>query len=433
MRHATFPHGLNRDALIRWFREGRARSREIFAIPKPDAYYDRPIPLRNPIVFYEGHLPAFAVNTLLKLALRQAPLDAGYEVLFERGIDPHSVEAARPTSDQWPPREDVQAYGVEAERRIEHALYDAVIEDDRVPQLRGAEAAIAILEHEQMHQETLLYMFHEMAYEKKNPRAPLGAPGAPASAGPGRLRPAKAGAPSETVRIPAGIATLGNSGFFGWDNEFPPMQVEVPAFEIDVHNVTNGQYLEYMQATAAPPPHFWARREGEWYWRGMFGLVPLPLDSPVYAMQEEAAAYARWRHKRVPTEAQYHRAAFGTPSGDERLFPWGDEPPDNTRGNFGFTHWDPVPVGSYPAGASAWGVHDLVGNGWEWTSTPFDGFPQFKPMASYPKYSADFFDKQHFVMKGASPATARELIRNSFRNWFRGNYPYVYATFRCAS
>ena len=96
-------------------------------------------------------------------------------------------------------------------------------------------------------------------------------------------------------------------------------------------------------------------------------------------------------------------------------------------------HWDPVPVGSYPAGASAWGVHDLVGNGWEWTSTKFAGFDGFRPMDSYPVYSSDFFDGQHHVIKGASPATGRELVRRSFRNWFRNNYPYLYATFRCAT
>ena len=106
--------------------------------------------------------------------------------------------------------------------------------------------------------------------------------------------------------------------------------------------------------------------------------------------------------------------------------------PDATRGNFDFRHWDPVPVGSHPAGASAWGVEDLAGNGWEWTSTVFHGFPGFAAMASYPEYSADFFDGEHFVVKGASPATGRGLVRRSFRNWFRPHYPYVYATFRCA-
>ena len=94
---------------------------------------------------------------------------------------------------------------------------------------------------------------------------------------------------------------------------------------------------------------------------------------------------------------------------------------------------DPVPVGSFPRGQSAWGVHDLVGNGWEWTGSVFEGFPGFAPLPTYPLYSADFFDGKHWVMKGASPTTAKELVRRSFRNWFRGNYPYVYAKFRLAS
>ena len=420
----------SRERLIGWFREGRARSREVFAIPKPEAYYDRPILLRNPIVFYEGHLPAFAVNTLIKLALREQGVDAGYEILFERGIDPESMDAAKPTSSQWPSRRCIQEYGSKADALIERALAEAIIEDDDVPQLRGGQAAIAILEHEQMHQETLLYMFHEMPYERKIHRAPLGGPSPrPSPQGEGGAERRVRGA----VRIPTGMATLGNTGTFGWDNEFPAMEVEVPAFDIDRYNVTNGQYLDYMNATGAEPSHFWLRRDGQWYWRGMFDLVPLPLNAPVYVSYDQAAAFAKWKGQQVPSEAQYHRAAFGTPGGQERLHPWGDQPPDTTRGNFGFANWDPVPVGSYPAGASAWGVHDLVGNGWEWTSTIFDGYPGFRPMASYPNYSADFFDGQHYVLKGASPATAYDLIRRSFRNWFRPNYPYLYATFRCAS
>lgn len=415
----------SRERLIEWFREGRARTRDVFAIPRPETYYERPIPLRNPIVFYEGHLPAFTVNTLIKLALRQPGVDDGYEVLFERGIDPESIDAAKPASDQWPSRRCVQEYGAKADALVERALAEETIEDDDVPQLRGGEAAIAILEHEQMHQETLLYMFHAMPYEKKVARKPLGSVGTTFSRS-GRPKPS-------LVPIPAGIATLGNEDSFGWDNEFPAHRIEVPAFEIDRYSVTNDQYLEYMTATGAEPPHFWAHSNRQWYWRGMFELIPLPLDGPVYVTQEEATAFARWRGMRVPTEAEYHRAAFSTPGDAERLYPWGDQPPDSTRGNFGFANWDPVPVGSYPSGASAWGVHDLVGNGWEWTSTVFDGFRGFRPMASYPNYSVDFFDGQHYVLKGASPATAHDLIRRSFRNWFRPNYPYLYAKFRCAT
>ncbi|HSS44065.1 MAG TPA: SUMF1/EgtB/PvdO family nonheme iron enzyme, partial [Thermoanaerobaculia bacterium] len=178
-------------------------------------------------------------------------------------------------------------------------------------------------------------------------------------------------------------------------------------------------------------PLFWEKRGNGWFWRGMYEFFPLPPAWPVYVSHAEASAYARWKSRSLPTEAQFHRAAYGTPEGAEHSYPWGEEPPDATRGNFDFQNPDPVPVGTFPAGASAWGVRDLLGNGWEWTSTVFAGFPGFQPMPSYPVYSTDFFDGKHFVLKGGSPAPARELLRRSFRNWFRGNYPYLYATFRC--
>jgi formylglycine-generating enzyme required for sulfatase activity len=260
-------------------------------------------------------------------------------------------------------------------------------------------------------------------------------------------------APSfQTVRIAAGKATLGarrDAAAFGWDNEFEEHRVDVPAFEIDVHSVTNADFKSFVDAggysnrslwsaegwewvrrEGVSHPSFWVGNAQGWMWRGMFEDVPLPGAWPVFVSQAEATAYARWKGRRLPSEAEYHRAAFGAPDGDERSFPWGHEPPDSARGNFDFQSWEPVPAGARPRGMSAWGVHDLVGNGWEWTNTVFAPFDGFAPMASYPEYSADFFDGRHYVMKGASAATARPLIRRSFRNWFRSNYPYVYAKFR---
>jgi iron(II)-dependent oxidoreductase len=237
---------------------------------------------------------------------------------------------------------------------------------------------------------------------------------------------------------------------FGWDNEFPGRVADVPAFSIDVHDVSNEQFLAFvdaggyrqpelwdpaafawLRAEGIEHPRFWGRRSGSWTWRGLFAEIDLPPAWPVYVSQAEAAAFARWSGARLPTEAEYHRAAFGDPSGRERQFPWGEARPDASRGLFDFRAWDPVAVGHHPAGQSAWGVHDLVGNGWEWTSSEFAPFDGFRAMASYPEYSADFFDGQHLVMKGASPVTHAALLRRSFRNWFRPTYPYVYATFRC--
>ena len=106
--------------------------------------------------------------------------------------------------------------------------------------------------------------------------------------------------------------------------------------------------------------------------------------------------------------------------------------PDARHGNFDAHHWDPVDIDANPLGDSALGVSQLIGNGWEWTSTPFAPFPGFEPFPFYPGYSQNFFDGQHFVLKGGSPRTAACLLRRSFRNWFRPNYPHIYASFRLA-
>jgi ergothioneine biosynthesis protein EgtB len=427
--------GSERASWIAHWRSNRARSRAFFdEILTPGAYYERPIALRHPFVFYDGHLSAFPVNVVLKGALSRKGVDEGLEVLFARGIDP--LEAAKAPHLAWPAREAVRAYVARADEAVLEALETA-------PEEALAEAAPLILEHEEMHQETLHYMLHRLEFgAKKRP------PGAPA------LETAGAPPARRSVPIPAGCATLGarrSELRFGWDNEFPRQDVFVPGFSIDAHAVTNAEYLEFVEAggyaqaelwkedarewlakTNTSHPAFWTRRDGGWLWRGQFEEVPLPPAWPVYVSQAEARAFAAWRGRRLPTEAEFHRAAYSRPEGGESFRPWGDGEPTDDRANLGFHRTDPVPCGSRPAGASAWGVHDLVGNGWEWTSTPFAPLPGFAPMPLYPAYSADFFDGSHFVLKGASPVTAPSLSRRSFRNWFQPHYPYVYAKFRTA-
>jgi len=418
---------LDRPALVAWYHRNRARSRALFGMLADEAYYSQPIALRHPIVFYEGHLPAFSFNTLVKKGLGRPSIDAALERLFARGIDP-DAERTLQTAEvraRWPTRDEVRAFAAEADRQVLDALASGDVERPGHPLLDRAEAVFCILEHEAMHQETLLYMWHRLPFEQKHRPTEY----APRVDGP---VPAV-----ECIAIPAGRATLGvdrESIPFGWDNERPAYAVDVPAFEIDRHDVTNARFLEFVAAGGYDDfrwwrpedwrwienerithPLFWERAGDRWYWRGMFEQLPLPPSWPVYVSHAEAAAFARWRDARLPTEAEFQRAASGSaPSVVD------------------FSSWDPEPAGSHPAGASAWGVEDLIGNGWEWTSTPFAPFPGFRAMASYPEYSADFFDGEHFVMKGASPATARELLRPTFRNWFRARYPYVYATFRCA-
>jgi iron(II)-dependent oxidoreductase len=439
----TSTSALSRDQLIAHYDRGRARSKAIFDLIDENAYYSQPIALRHPIVFYEGHLPAFSFNTLIKRGLGRPGIDARLEQLFARGIDPHESRAgAGGAAAGWPSRREVQEFANEADRQIRDALARAEIDQPGHPLLDRGEAVFTILEHEAMHQETLLYMWHRLPIEQK--RRPTG------------YAPRVEGAlpRQQWIEVAAGRATLGRDRdelAFGWDNERPRAVADVTAFAIERHDVTNAAYLEFVEAGGYDEsrwwrpddwewvhnqdvrhPLFWERHDGRWYWRGMFDLVPLPAAWPVYVSHAEASAYAAWRGWRLPSEAEFQRAAYGTAAGPERQHPWGDAPPEPRHGAMDFSSWDPVPAGSHPAGQSAWGIDDLVGNGWEWTSTPFAPFDGFAAMPSYPEYSADFFDGEHFVMKGASPVTAKELLRPTFRNWFRARYPYVYSTFRCA-
>jgi len=416
------PAALDRAGLRSRYLANRKRSAELFALVEPGAIEQRPIELRHPILFYEGHIPGFSFNKLVREALGGPSLDPQFEKLFERGIDPSGLtEAARHERAAWPERERVRAFGAACDAAVLAALGSANLTDAAAsPMLVRAQAAYTILEHEEMHHETLLYMLNRLPLEKKR------------AGGRGSAYFEQPAGASGRVTVPAGYATLGarrEALEFGWDNEFDERVVPVGAFEIDVNDVTNGDWLAFVR-DGGPVPAFWLLRDGTYRFLGMFEEIPLPLTWPVYVTQAQAHAYAAWKSARLPSEAEYHRAAFGTPDGSERAQPWGDAAPTSAYGNFDFARYDPEPVGIRPQGASAWGVQDLVGNGWEWTSTEFAPFPGFAPHASYVEYSADFFDGAHFVVKGASPVTNRKHIRRSLRNWYRAEYPYVYATFR---
>jgi ergothioneine biosynthesis protein EgtB len=434
-------------------RKARARSDELFEIVRPEALYDRPIPERHRIVFYLGHLEAFDWNLFLE-PLGLASFDPDFDRLFAFGIDP--VEGGLPDDlpRHWPSLERVWRYGARLRNTLDDALRAAAAEDPGLARLEHGRLLEVAIEHRLMHAETLCYMLHQLPVERKLGRPALPPPPAPSPAAAGK------------VEIPAGIATLGmprvtgagstwsppeqQDGPFGWDNEFEEHRVEVPAFAIDAYNVTNRDYLgfvldggyrdrsfwsdtgwECISSQGREHPVFWVHRGDSWEYRTMFEEIPLPLNWPAYVSHDEASAYARWAGKELPSEAEWHRAAYATRDGSERAYPWGAEAPRSRHGNFDSQRWDPVAVGSFPGGSSDFGVSDLIGNGWDWTRTPFAPFPEFEPFPFYPGYSANFFDGKHFVLKGGSPRTAASMLRRSFRNWFQPHYPYVYATFRC--
>jgi iron(II)-dependent oxidoreductase len=413
------------------------RSDALFELLRPEALLARPIPLRQPFLFYMGHLPAFAWNHLGRRLRGLPPVQAAFEELFARGIDPLDEDAAPSSAgEDWPPAADVRRYRDETREAI-RAAYGA----RRERRARERRLVAMVVEHELMHQETLLYMLQALPLAQKV--RPDGV----------EYRFDRQVAPGRQVRLPGGRVRLGAPPerlAFGWDNESPEHEVDVPALLMDVTPVRNADFLRFVEDDGyrrrelwtpeawtwrerhrIEHPFTWFRSAG-WSLRTLFDSLPLDraLEWPVFVSFAEASAYARWRGSRLPTEAELERAAHGDVDA-ERAHPWGDDEPGPEHGNFDFQRWSPTSVGSHPAGATPEGVLELVGNGWEWTSTVFAPYPGFKPMPEYTGYSQDFFDGAHYVLRGASWATDRTLVRRTFRNWFQPHYPYVFAKFRC--
>ncbi len=426
------------------------RTDEIFDILGPAELQAAPIVWRHPFIFYVGHLAAFSWNQICGALLQWPSFNPYFDDLFCRGIDP-DVDTGEchwhpDVPEEWPSLAETLAYRDQVRRALVESVH--ALGRSRSTEFMAQHGRVfrLVLEHEYMHQETLLYMMQQLEPETK--RHPEGF----ARYSFQRKRETR------QVVIPAGRARLGarlNAVDFAWDNEIEEIVLDVPGFTIDSLPVSNGEFLEFVVAEGyrneglwrpedwrwkemeqKSHPSVWMKRGDVWFYRAMFDSFPLEevLSWPVYVSLAEARAYARWAGKRLPSEAEFHRAAYYGPNGRETRFTWGDAAPAIQHGNFDFISWSPMPVGSHPAGASRWGVMELVGNGWELTDTEFAPFPGFFPyIESYPDYSRDFFDGKHFVLKGASWATPAALLRPGVRNWYQAHYPYVFAKFRCVT
>lgn len=428
-----------RDTLRRELALARSRTDEIFQMLSPEAIYERPIAERHRFVFYLGHLDAFDWNMICDASFGAAPFNREFDELFAFGIDPIDGRLPDDQPSDWPGVQEVHAYVHRVRQTVDDFLDTAKLVHSPKPFVEDGQIFWVAIEHRLMHAETLAYMAQWIPYHQKK----------------GNIKAAfkeSRSAEPRMIEVPAGMATLGQNRTepysFGWDNEFEAHNVFVPEFSIDAFNVTNGQFLDFVRAggyeqrqfwndnawqwierAGIRHPKFWNRRGDHWFYRTMFEEIPMPGSWPVYVSHAEAEAYTRWIGKSLPTEAQYHRATFASQRSSKSNHE--ERVTRRVRGNFDFQSWTPVPVGAYPASAGSPGIFDLIGNGWEWTSTQFEPFDGFEPFPFYPGYSANFFDGEHYVMKGASPRTSGLFVRSSFRNWFQPYYQNVYAAFRC--
>ncbi len=281
-----------------------------------------------------------------------------------------------------------------------------------------------VVSHENQHDETML--------QALNLRA-----GAPILDAGARLPRGRSDVAGSDVVVPGGFFVLGVDAKdepYSLDNERPAHVVDVPAFRIGRVPVTNREWRQFIDDGGYRERRWWSdrgwahRNEAELvapqFWnpdgtRTRFGHVEtIPDDEPVqHVTYFEAEAYAAWAGARLPTEVEWEKACAWDPHTQRRRrFPWGDTAPDATRANLGGAARRPAEVGAYPDGASAYGVEQMLGDVWEWTTSPLRPWPGFAPMI-YERYTQPFFDGDYRVLRGGSWAVSADILRPSFRNW----------------
>ncbi len=393
------------------------------------------IPILSPMVWDLGHIGQFEEDWLTRRLTGGKPLHDGFEAMFDPQQNPRPTREALPL----PNREQLADYL----RRVRHRSLRSLaeIEVGEAPDLlRDGLVYELVAEHEEQHQETLLQAMQVLR------RPPYPAPRR-------RSLPVAPHRPEGMVPVPAGPFEMGcGNGGFAYDNERPQHRLELGDFEIDRAPTTHGDYLEFVEAggyrsshhwsapgwewcrqRGAEAPRNWTHREDGWWVRFMDHELPLPAEVPVVNVcYWEAEAYAAYAGKRLPTEAEWEKAALWDPrTGRARRYPWGDDPPEPHRANLDQLLFEPAPIGAYPEGVSAHGAHQMVGDVWEWTSSDFTAYPGFTAFP-YREYSEIFFGNEYKVLRGGSWATRPAVARGTFRNW---DYPIrrqIFAGFRCA-
>jgi gamma-glutamyl hercynylcysteine S-oxide synthase len=392
--------------------------------------------LMSPLVWDLAHIANQEELWLLRSVGGRDPLHPEIDPLYDAFEHPRST---RPTLPLLPPAE-ARSYAHDVRGRVLDLLEQVSFAAG--PLVQSGFAFGMIAQHEQQHDETMLAT-HQL---RKGAAVLTAPPPGPAPADVLHL-------PAE-VLIPGGPFTMGTSTEpWALDNERPAHEVDVAPYYLDSTPVTNAAYAEFIAAGGYDDARLWSpagwehRQQagltaplyweqggaGQWL-RRRFGVTePVPPAEPVmHVCWYEAEAYARWAGRRLPTEAEWEKAArFDPVSGRSRRCPWGDEDPTPALANLGQRHLQPAAAGSYPAGAAPSGARQLIGDVWEWTSSDFLPYPGFRAWP-YKEYSEVFFGSDYKVLRGGAFSADQVACRGTFRNW---DYPIrrqIFAGFRTA-
>jgi iron(II)-dependent oxidoreductase len=382
----------------------------------PDEFLRRRVhSFYSPIGWHFGHVGRTEDYWVLCAALGQPPCDERLDFLYtDRPDNPKDNRV------HVPDRAETLEYLSRTRQRVLDALERADLDTDD-PYLRDGYAWEFAIQHECQHQETICEML--CLIQKRLPLVSV----AP--------MPWRSDRTPVFVTLGGGTFCMGTDEATAYDNEKEPHEVAVPPFALGAAPVTAYEWSEFVAdggyarpslwspagwawrcEEGAVAPEYWVRKGEAWVVVGPFGVRPLHPDEPVCGVSHhEAEAFARWRRARLPSEAEWE---FASRAG---RYPWGDHAPTDAHARHQMTGWGPAPVGTHPDGTSPEGIHDLGGNVWEWTATPFLPYPGFVAFP-YDGYSKDHMKGEHRVCRGGSWATASPILRRTFRNWYVPTY-----------
>lgn len=418
------------------------RYEQLFEVLASDAaFYEKPIPLRHPLIFYFGHTATFFVNKLVLAGLLKARIEPRFESMFAVGVDEMSWDDLNDAHYDWPAVDAVRAYRVQV-----RAAVDAVIAEMPLglPIDSDAPAWVVLMgiEHERIHLETSSVLIRQHALKHVRPH-PAWAPWRESGAAPA----------NGLVEIPGGEVSLGKTdASYGWDNEYGRHVAFVPTFQAGRHLVSNAEFLEFVEAggyadddwwdaegrswkafARASHPTFWIPSGEDWRLRLMLEEVPMPWNWPVEVNCLEAAAFCAWKSAknaaqsgspvRLPSEDEWRRMYDHT-GVDEVPADTSNHAP--TQANLHLDHAaSACPVDRFRHGA----LYDVVGNVWQWTQTPIYPFDGFHVHPLYDDFTTPTFDSRHNLFKGGSWISAGNESRASARYAFRRHF-FQHAGFR---
>lgn len=448
------PAGPQTRTIADLYQSVRARTLEIVAPLEVEDYVIQTAEFMSPPRWHIGHTSWFFETVLQKFQPGYKAYSEDFLFYFNSYYEGFGarIERQKRGTRSRPTVAETKKYRAYIDEQMMRFIEEVSTRDD-------AETILSIvrlgLEHEMQHQELLVYDIKHLLCDQFD--APM------------KRAPRSVETVSGMIEIEGGLFELGygrtgtDAGepqagmpalpLFAWDNEKPAHKVFLEDFSIDRAPVSNGDYLEFMNASGYKDfrwwhsagwekvntehwqaPLYWEQHDGEWMIRDFGGLhsVAEKLNEPVSHISFlEASAYAKWAGKRLPTEAEWEKAAMFSPSlNSKQEFPWGDTEPDESKGNlFENGLWGVAPIGAFPAGQSAYGCLQMIGDVWEWTTSDYVPYPGFK--SEFDEYNDKWFVSQK-VLRGGSFATPRIHIRSTYRNFFYPHERWMIAGFRCA-